>query len=66
MDGHILEDLDIEGTQAPMILLLGQTGAGKSHFINSLKPGSVKESAHSVSCKQTKLHAIQASNGTLS
>ncbi|QDS70179.1 hypothetical protein FKW77_006349 [Venturia effusa] len=50
MDSHVLEELGIEGSEAPMILLLGQTGAGKSHFINSLKPGSVKESAHSVSC----------------
>jgi predicted GTPase len=51
MSTDFLEDLEIEGTDAPMILLLGQTGAGKSHFINTLKPGSVKESAHLISCK---------------
>jgi predicted GTPase len=59
MTSYILEELDIEGTQAPMILLLGQTGAGNSHFINSLKPGSVRESAHSMSCRQDKIAVLK-------
>lgn len=36
MGDPIVERLDIEKTTAPMILIIGQTGAGKSHFCNKV------------------------------
>lgn len=50
----IIDRLDIEKTTAPMILIIGQTGAGKSHFCNKVlgeDVEDVKESAHLASCK---------------
>ncbi len=44
------KELEQAATEASMVLLVGQTGAGKSHFINSIAPGSCKESARLGSC----------------
>ena len=47
----IIEHLKVPKTSAPMILVLGQTGAGKSHFINKVVGEQVtKESARLSSC----------------
>ena len=40
-----------EAERSTMILILGATGAGKSYFINTLKPGSCETSARLGSCK---------------
>ena len=40
-----------EAECSAMILVLGATGAGKSYFINTLKPGSCETSARLGSCK---------------
>ena len=51
MGEPIIEQLKVPRTSAPMILVLGQTGAGKSHFINKLVGEQVvKESARLCSC----------------
>lgn len=51
MTDPIVKELEIEEEQAPMILVIGQTGAGKSHFINRVAGETVvKESAHLSSC----------------
>ena len=44
------EELERAAAEASMVLVVGQTGAGKSHFINSVAPGSCKESARLGSC----------------
>jgi DNA replication protein DnaC len=44
------KELERAAADASMILLVGQTGAGKSHFINSIAPGTCKESARLDSC----------------
>ncbi len=49
-NSHSNGESDTEGAKAHMILVLGQTGSGKSHFINKLAPGSCKESARAASC----------------
>ena len=44
---------DVEKTTAPMILIIGQTGAGKSHFCNKVLGEDVElveESARLASC----------------
>lgn len=54
MIGPIIDRLDIEKTSAPMILIIGQTGAGKSHFCNKVigeDAEEVEESARLASCK---------------
>lgn len=53
MANPIVNRLDVERTTAPMILILGQTGAGKSYFCNKVLGEHVqetKESAHLESC----------------
>lgn len=51
MGEPIIEKLKVQKTSAPMILVLGQTGAGKSHFINkAVGEQVVKESARLCSC----------------
>ena len=53
MEDPIVNHLDVERTAAPMILVLGQTGAGKSYFCNKVlgeDVRKVKESAHLESC----------------
>ena len=54
MADPIIDRLDIEKTSAPMILIIGQTGAGKSHFCNKVlgeDVEEVEESARLASCK---------------
>lgn len=49
----IVNRLDVEKTSAPMILVLGQTGAGKSYFCNKVlgeECKEAKESARLESC----------------
>lgn len=49
----IVEHLDVDRTTAPMILIIGQTGAGKSHFCNKVLGEDIEEvseSAHLSSC----------------
>ena len=51
----IVNSLEMDKTTAPMILIIGQTGAGKSHFCNRVIGEDVKvvnESAHLSSCNQ--------------
>lgn len=53
MASSIVSKLDLEKTSAPMILIIGQTGAGKSHFCNKVlgeDAEEVRESAHLSSC----------------
>ena len=51
MGDPIIEQLKVPKTSAPMILVLGQTGAGKSHFINKVVGEQVtKESPRLCSC----------------
>ncbi|KAF2160170.1 hypothetical protein M409DRAFT_29465 [Zasmidium cellare ATCC 36951] len=53
MADSIVSKLDLEKTSAPMILIIGQTGAGKSHFCNKVLGDDfeeVRESAHLSSC----------------
>jgi predicted GTPase len=38
-------------TDAPTILVLGETGAGKSYFINTLAPGSAEVGDRLESCE---------------
>ena len=50
----LIDELDIARSPAPMILVIGQTGAGKSHFCNKVLGENVDmvgESAHLASCK---------------
>ena len=50
----LIKELGLDETSAPMILVLGQTGAGKSHFINRLAGGKVvRESPRLFSCTTT-------------
>lgn len=42
---------DLPGTKASMILVLGETGAGKSFFIDKLAPGRVEIGHNLESCK---------------
>ena len=54
MANPIIDKLDMETTSARMILIIGQTGAGKSHFCNRVlgeDVEDVKESAHLSSCE---------------
>jgi predicted GTPase len=44
------QEITAEAASTSMILIVGQTGAGKSHFINMLAPGSCQESARLESC----------------
>lgn len=58
----IIDRLEVEKTSAPMILLLGQTGAGKSHFINKVfgeDVHEVTESARLASCKSASSSACR-------
>ncbi len=48
---EISQELADEAEDSSMILLLGETGAGKSHFINTIAPGRCKESSRLESCK---------------
>lgn len=50
MSTPLVRELGLEETDAPIILVLGETGAGKSYFINALVPGSVQIGYHSESC----------------
>ena len=60
MAGPIIEQLRVPKTCKPMILVLGQTGAGKSHFINKVVGSKVaKESARLYSCT-TKPELVEA------
>lgn len=43
----IVNRLDVEKTSAPMILVLGQTGAGKSYFCNKVLGEDCKEAKES-------------------
>ena len=59
MANAIVNRLDVERTSAPMILIIGQTGAGKSHFCNKVVGEDVeclKESAHLSSCERELPH----------
>lgn len=47
MANAIIDKLDIETTNARMILIIGQTGAGKSHFCNQVL-GEVVEDVEGV------------------
>lgn len=54
----MVDKLDIEKTTAPMIFILGQTGAGKSHFCNKVlgeEVEEVEESARLASCEWLSL-----------
>jgi predicted GTPase len=55
MSTPLVRELGLEETDAPIILVLGETGAGKSYFINTLVPGSVRIGYHSESCMVTPL-----------
>lgn len=51
MADPIIEKLDVQKTSASMILVLGQTGAGKSHMINRIAGSKIaKESPRLYSC----------------
>ncbi len=47
----VSSQLKKEAEETSMILVIGETGAGKSYFINTIAPGSCKTSARLESCK---------------
>lgn len=54
MADPIINRLEIDKTSAPMILIIGETGAGKSHFCNKVlgeDVDEVEESRGLASCK---------------
>lgn len=57
----IIDNLDIEKTSAPMILILGETGAGKSHFCNKVLGEDVEEVVESASLKSCKISIVAQS-----
>jgi predicted GTPase len=50
---EIGEAIQREAEETSMIVLVGPTGAGKSHFINSIVPGACTTSARLGSCTST-------------
>lgn len=61
----VFRQLDYEKTSAPLILILGQTGSGKSHFCNKVlgeDVHEVEESARLTSC-QASLSESHRRNG---
>lgn len=54
MADPIIDRLDIEKTSAPMILIIGQTGAGKSHFCNKVLGEDAEDIRESPSLKSCK------------
>lgn len=64
--------LQDEAEATSMILVLGETGAGKSHFINAIAPGTCETSPRLSSCKSpraatkfslTRIRYIQTERG---
>jgi predicted GTPase len=45
------KQLKNEAEAISMIVVVGETGAGKSYFINAISPGSCKTSARLDSCR---------------